>query len=152
MKALNLTFASIAPNLCKYDRHWPDDGVCDAIRSSSKVRKMINWLIGAQRRSITQNHEQNHTPALEYRAQAKYELCPSLREDQPQFDYTWTRIVHGSDLSWTLILFNSQGLKDRKSYQHVSFFSQFYHFSQLCILPRHAESNNFPITKLTLCG
>lgn len=80
------SFASIAPNLCKYDRHGPDDGVCDAIRSSSKVRKMINWLIGAQRRSITQNHEQNHTPAPEYRAQAKYELCPSLREDQPQFD------------------------------------------------------------------
>ena len=89
MKALNLAFASIAPNLCKYDRHGPDDGVCDAVRSSSKVRKMINWLIGAQRRSITQNHEQNHTPALEYRAQAKYyELCPSLREDQPQFEYT----------------------------------------------------------------
>ena len=90
MKALNLTFASIAPNLCKYDRHGPDDGVCDAIaiRSSSKVRKMINWLIGAQRRSITRNHEQNHTPAFEYRSQAKYELCWSLREDQPQFDYT----------------------------------------------------------------
>ena len=79
-------FASIAPILCKYVRHGPDDGVCNTIRSSTKVREMINWLIGTQRGSITQNHEQNHTP--EYQALAKCELSRSLRKDQPQLDKT----------------------------------------------------------------
>ena len=37
-----------------------------AVRSSAKVRKMINWLIGAQRRSITRDHDAARTSCSLY--------------------------------------------------------------------------------------